>query len=73
MNDSTNILAPRSANAYLESQGMRWLVLGFAPGFEFLSAHDTRAEANAWLKDEYDGKTFDYYAVVKARDHFMAP
>lgn len=73
MNDSITTPAPRSANAHLESQGMSWLVLGFAPGFEFLSSHDTRAEANAWLKDEYAGQTFDYYAVVKARDLFSAP
>lgn len=72
MNDSTNTPAPRSANAHLDSQGMAWLVLGFAPGFEFLSAHNTRAEANDWLRDEYDGQAFDYYAVVKARDLYSA-
>lgn len=70
MNDATH--SPSAAAPALASQGMAWLVLGFAPGFEFLSAHNTRAEANAWLRDEYDGRSFDYFAVVKARDLYSA-
>lgn len=54
----------------MENDGMQWLVLGFAPGFEFISAHETRAQANAALDDEHNGRTFDYYAVVKARDFY---
>lgn len=60
------------ANVY-EPQGMQWLVLGLAPGMEFLAALDTRALADAWLAEEYKGQTFDYYAIVKARDFYRLP
>lgn len=56
--------------AVMENDGMQWLVLGFAPGFEFISGHPTRALANASLEEEQNGTTFDYYAVVKARDFY---
>ncbi len=53
--------------------GMQWLVIGMAPGIEFLCALDTRAQAVAWLADDYEGRTFDYYAIVKARDFYRLP
>lgn len=55
-----------------EQHGMQWLVLGMAPGIDFISAHETRREAQESLA-EYTGKTFDYFAIVKARDFFAAP
>lgn len=55
-----------------ENLGMQWLVLGMAPGIDFISAHETRREAQDALA-EYDGKTHDYFAIVKARDFFAAP
>ena len=51
------------------SQGMKWLVLGMAPGVEFYAAFDTRREANQYINDaEMPEVRHDYYAVVKARD-----
>lgn len=76
MNDSTvGAAAPKQsfiANTY-EPLGMQWLVLGMAPGLEFLCAQETRAKAQAWLAEDYDGRTFDYYAIVKARDFYQLP
>lgn len=53
--------------------GMQWLVLGMGAGVEFLKACDTRDEARDWLTNEYNGKTYDFFAVVKARDLYAAP
>jgi hypothetical protein len=55
-----------------ENLGMQWLVLGMAPGIDFISGHSTRREAQEALA-EYDGKTHDYFAIVKARDFYAAP
>lgn len=73
MTDSTSTAAP-SAFGYLESRGMQWLVIGFAPQpMTFLAGFDTRREANEFLRNEYRGETFDYFAIVKARDLLAAP
>ena len=56
----------------MEPLGMQWLLIGLAPGVEFISGHDTRDEANEAMK-EHRGRTFDFYAVIKARDFYALP
>lgn len=65
-------MQPAGAFGAWENLGMQWVVLGMAPGIDFLVATDTRREAVEYLAD-YDGKTFDYFAIVKARDFFRLP
>lgn len=49
-------------------------MIGFAPQpMTFLAGFDTRREANDFLRNEYRGETFDYFAIVKARDLLAAP
>lgn len=60
--------------AFMEHRGMQWLAVGMVPGpMTFLCGTDTRAEAIDYLKNEYRGETFEYFAVVKARDLFAVP
>jgi hypothetical protein len=76
MTDQSNVPAApvgKGGFAAWESTGMQWLVLGLAPGVTFITATETRALAVAYLKDEYDGETHDYFAIVKARDFFRLP
>ena len=62
------------AFSFLENAGMQWLVVGFAPQpMSFLAGFTTRGQAIDFLLNEYAGETFDYFAIVKARDLFAAP
>lgn len=52
------------------SLGMKWLVLGMAPGVEFYAALDTRREANQYIAEASGHVRHDYFVVVKARDFY---
>jgi hypothetical protein len=44
-----------------------YLVVTFAPGFEFLSAHETHEDAEQWIAEEMEQQHMhDYVAIIKA-------
>lgn len=44
-----------------------YLVVTFAPGFEFLSGHATHEDAEQWIAEELvEAHAKDYVAIIKA-------